>query len=192
MKELRRITTWAEGCFPETSGYPDEIGDTGGEPAVARVAHPKVLPGRGWGFNTLYEPPSDDDASEGVASDASSLARNERELEGTSSAQRNWPKRRKVENVLGDLPASTRPHPAGHLPSDQERREVLSESAVYQPRDVVPGIYSRPWAAAACSDDAGHGVPGAFLSLVGHNALDRVTKVYTERICRPLEHLSPF
>ena len=29
-------------------------------------------------------------------------------------------------------------------------------------------------------DCTGHGVPGAFMSLIGHNALERVTKVYTQ------------
>ena len=81
------------------------------------------------------------------------------------------------------------------LPSDQERREVLSESAVfYQPRDVVSGDFY--WFKAVGSrrvfsaiDCTGHGVPGAFLSLVGHNALDRVTKVYTEPH-KVLDHLN--
>ena len=72
------------------------------------------------------------------------------------------------------------------LPSEQERKEVIYDSAVfYQPRDVVSGDFywfksvgsRRMFAAIDCT---GHGVPGAFLSLVGHNALDRVTKVYTE------------
>ena len=55
----------------------------------------------------------------------------------------------------------------------------------YKPRDVVSGdfywfkaIGSRRMVAAI--DCTGHGVPGAFMSLVGHNILDRVSKVFTE------------
>ena len=32
----------------------------------------------------------------------------------------------------------------------------------------------------AAVDCTGHGVPGAFMSLIGHHALERVTKVYTQ------------
>ena len=94
-----------------------------------------------------------------------------------------------AEEILGDLQDSIsyalRIQQA-ILPSEQERREVIYDSAVfYQPRDVVSGDFywfksvgsRRMFAAIDCT---GHGVPGAFLSLVGHNALDRVTKVYTE------------
>ena len=155
----------------------------------------------GGAFNTPYEPLSDDDAlGKALLQMRSSLARNERELEGKvqQRTEELAQEKAKVENVLGDLQDSINYAlriQQAILPSDQERREVLSESAVfYQPRDVVSGDFY--WFKAVGSrrmfsaiDCTGHGVPGAFLSLVGHNALDRVTKVYTEPH-KVLDHLN--
>jgi serine phosphatase RsbU (regulator of sigma subunit) len=68
----------------------------------------------------------------------------------------------------------------------EDRAKVFEETAVfYRPRDGVSGDFYwfhsvgrvRMFSAIDCT---GHGVPGAFMSLIGHNALERVTKVYTQ------------
>ena len=72
------------------------------------------------------------------------------------------------------------------LPTEKEISEVFDNSAVfYRPRDIVSGDFyffrsvGRVILIAAV-DCTGHEVPGAFMSLVGYNALSHVTKVFTE------------
>ncbi|MBP8822031.1 MAG: SpoIIE family protein phosphatase [Flavobacteriales bacterium] len=68
------------------------------------------------------------------------------------------------------------------LPPEQRIRELLPGSFVlYRPKDIVSGDFY--WVEAigdqivfAAVDCTGHGVPGAFMSLVGHNGLNRVVK----------------
>ena len=71
------------------------------------------------------------------------------------------------------------------LPSEQFIREMFPQSFVlFKPKATVSGDFywfknsggKKIFAAADCT---GHGVPGAFMSLVGHNVLNQVTKVYT-------------
>lgn len=71
------------------------------------------------------------------------------------------------------------------LPSDDYIRELFPDSFVfYRPKATVSGDFywfrqqagKKIFAAADCT---GHGVPGAFMSLVGHNVLNQVTKVFT-------------
>ena len=68
------------------------------------------------------------------------------------------------------------------LPLDQRIRELLPGSFVlYRPKDIVSGDFywvepidgKTVFAAVDCT---GHGVPGAFMSLVGHNGLNQVVK----------------
>lgn len=70
------------------------------------------------------------------------------------------------------------------LPSVDAIREIFPQHFVlYRPKATVSGDFywfankgkKRMFAAADCT---GHGVPGAFMSLVGHNALNQATKVY--------------
>ena len=208
VKELKRaLYHMGRGVLPpgDVRVTPDEIGDMA--LAVNRLSQGLARTQKfsqevgGGAFNTPYEPLSDDDAlGKALLQMRSSLARNERELEGKvqQRTEELAQEKAKVENVLGDLQDSINYAlriQQAILPSDQERREVLSESAVfYQPRDVVSGDFY--WFKAVGSrrmfsaiDCTGHGVPGAFLSLVGHNALDRVTKVYTEPH-KVLDHLN--
>ncbi len=72
------------------------------------------------------------------------------------------------------------------LPSDSVIQEMFPKSFVmYRPKDVVSGDFywfkkassKRIFAAIDCT---GHGVPGAFMSLVGYNVLNQVTKVFTK------------
>lgn len=56
---------------------------------------------------------------------------------------------------------------------------------LYKPRDIVSGDFywfktSGKKKLFAVVDCTGHGVPGAFMSLVGHNVLNQVTKVFTK------------
>lgn len=68
------------------------------------------------------------------------------------------------------------------LPLDQRIKELLPGSFVfYRPKDIVSGDFywvepvggKTVFAAVDCT---GHGVPGAFMSLVGHNGLNQVVK----------------
>ena len=68
------------------------------------------------------------------------------------------------------------------LPLDRRIKELLPGSFVlYRPKDIVSGDFY--WVEAigekivfAAVDCTGHGVPGAFMSLVGHNGLNQVVK----------------
>jgi serine phosphatase RsbU (regulator of sigma subunit)/HAMP domain-containing protein len=70
------------------------------------------------------------------------------------------------------------------LPGADAIREVFPNHFVmYRPKATVSGDFY--WFANkgkklmfAAADCTGHGVPGAFMSLVGHNALNQATKVY--------------
>ncbi|MDG1674237.1 MAG: HAMP domain-containing protein, partial [Flavobacteriales bacterium] len=199
VKELKRaLLHMGRGVLPEQDVRvtSDEIGDMA--VAVNRLAQglsrtQKFSQEVGGGdFDTPYEPLSDDDTlGKALLQMRTSLAENERELEGkvTERTEELARQKARAEEILGDLQDSIsyalRIQQA-ILPSEQERREVIHDSAVfYKPRDVVSGDFfwfksvgsRRMFSAIDCT---GHGVPGAFMSLVGHNALDRVTKVFTE------------
>lgn len=72
------------------------------------------------------------------------------------------------------------------LPNTGSVRQIFNKSFVfYVPKAVVSGDFywfkniggKKLFAAADCT---GHGVPGAFMSLVGHNFLNHVTKVFLD------------
>ncbi|MBL7946572.1 MAG: SpoIIE family protein phosphatase [Flavobacteriales bacterium] len=68
------------------------------------------------------------------------------------------------------------------LPPEKRIRELLPESFVYyRPKDIVSGDFY--WVdrvdgrvAFAAVDCTGHGVPGAFMSLIGHNGLNQAIR----------------
>lgn len=66
------------------------------------------------------------------------------------------------------------------LPSDSEIKKQLPESFIYfQPRDIVSGDFYwlstiREKIIIACVDCTGHGVPGAFMSLIGNTLLNEI------------------
>ncbi|TAD99948.1 MAG: hypothetical protein EAZ97_07340 [Bacteroidetes bacterium] len=77
------------------------------------------------------------------------------------------------------------------LPSDQEINSFLPNFVVfYQPKDIVSGDFywfnkvqfdGKTKIFVAVADCTGHGVPGAFMSLIGYNALNEVVsemKIY--------------
>jgi serine phosphatase RsbU (regulator of sigma subunit)/HAMP domain-containing protein len=175
---------------------PDEVGDMAMavnrlSEGLSRTQKFSLEVGSGQ-FNTPYEPLSEDDElGKALLQMRSSLEANERELEGKVEERTEELERQKTraESVLRDLQDSivyAKRIQDAIIPSEQERREVLQDSAVFfAPRDEVSGDFywfkavgsRRMFAAIDCT---GHGVPGAFLSLIGHNSLERVTKVYTE------------
>jgi serine phosphatase RsbU (regulator of sigma subunit) len=72
------------------------------------------------------------------------------------------------------------------LPSPSSIQKLFPQHFIlFMPKDVVSGDFywiqdqgnKTLFAAADCT---GHGVPGAFMSLIAHNALNHVTKVYTK------------
>lgn len=68
------------------------------------------------------------------------------------------------------------------LPDDDMTYSLLRESFVlYRPKDIVSGdfywiVSSDAYVYAAVVDCTGHGVPGAFMSMVGYNALNNAVK----------------
>ncbi len=68
------------------------------------------------------------------------------------------------------------------LPPDKRIREMLPDSFVYyRPKDIVSGDFYwfekvRDKVVFAAVDCTGHGVPGAFMSLIGHNGLNQAVK----------------
>jgi len=70
------------------------------------------------------------------------------------------------------------------LPADAEIKKYLSESFIYyQPKDIVAGDfywmeYLDGMTYIAAADSTGHGVPGAMVSVVCSNALNRAVKEF--------------
>lgn len=68
------------------------------------------------------------------------------------------------------------------LPPEKRMSELLPESFVYfRPKDIVSGDFywldqAGDKVVVAAVDCTGHGVPGAFMSLIGHNGLNQVVK----------------
>jgi serine phosphatase RsbU (regulator of sigma subunit) len=95
----------------------------------------------------------------------------------------------RVTHLYNDLQASIRYAQRlqeSFLPGDDYIKALFPDSFVFfKPKATVSGDFywfkmqggKKIFAAADCT---GHGVPGAFMSLVGHNVLNQVTKVYTK------------
>lgn len=68
------------------------------------------------------------------------------------------------------------------LPPEKRIKELLPESFVYyRPKDIVSGDFywfegMEERVVFAAVDCTGHGVPGAFMSLIGHNGLNQAVK----------------
>jgi serine phosphatase RsbU (regulator of sigma subunit)/HAMP domain-containing protein len=182
-----------DGPVPIT---PDEIGDMA--VAVNRLAeglHRTRVFSQAVGsgdFTSPYEPLSEEDSlGHALLSMRDDLATTERELEmkvENRTAEMSEQKQR-AEELYSDLRASINYAlriQEAILPTKKEVSEVFDNASVfYRPRDIVSGDFYffqsvgriRLLAAVDCT---GHGVPGAFMSLVGYNALNHVTKVYTK------------
>ncbi len=66
------------------------------------------------------------------------------------------------------------------LPSKEYIFQKLKKAFIlYQPKDIVSGDFywfaeKNNWKIFACVDCTGHGVPGAFMSMIGHNLLHQI------------------
>ena len=191
-----------DGPVPIT---PDEIGDMA--VAVNRLAeglHKTRVFSEAVGsgdFNAPYAPLSEEDSlGHALLSMRDDLATTERELEikvENRTAEMSAQKQR-AEELLSDLQDSISYAlriQTAILPTKKEVSEVFDQASVfYRPRDIVSGDFYffhsvgrvRLLAAVDCT---GHGVPGAFMSLVGYNALRHVTKVFTQP-CKILDKLN--
>ncbi|MBL6448532.1 SpoIIE family protein phosphatase [Fulvivirga sp. 29W222] len=82
------------------------------------------------------------------------------------------------------------------LPSKEKFEQLLPQSFVlFKPRNVVSGdfywineLYNEKIAVAAV-DCTGHGVPGAFMSMIGSNALDSIVNTYVDEPDKILHEL---
>jgi serine phosphatase RsbU (regulator of sigma subunit)/HAMP domain-containing protein len=143
-------------------------------------------------FSAPYVPLSAEDAlGHAIIKMRDELESNELELEGKvrSRTAEVQEQKARIETLYGDLRDSinyAERIQQAILPSKRERSMVFENAAVfYRPRDVVSGdFYWFHKVGPACMfsavDCTGHGVPGAFMSLIGHHALEHVTKVYTQ------------
>lgn len=79
------------------------------------------------------------------------------------------------------------------LPSDSKMKHHLPDSFVlYKPKDIVAGDFYwlekvDDWVLVAVADCTGHGVPGAMLSVICNNAMNRAVREF--RITNPAEIL---
>ncbi len=70
------------------------------------------------------------------------------------------------------------------LPPDSHMNRLVPDSFIlYMPKDIVSGdfYWAEEWGGKtliAVADCTGHGVPGAFMSIVGHNLLDQAVTVF--------------
>lgn len=163
-------------------------------------------------FTYKYEPLSDEDVlGHALLKMRDDLAENERILEQkvierTEEVVRQKEEiekqRQKLEELYKDVTDSIRYAKRlqdSILPPDGTIRRMLPESFVlFKPKDIVSGDFywffeSREKILFAAVDCTGHGVPGAFMSLVGANALNQAVKENDQtEPARILEDLNKF
>lgn len=164
-------------------------------------------------FSYKYEPLSDEDVlGHALLKMRDDLAENERILEQkvierTEEVVRQKEEiekqRQKLEELYKDVTDSIRYAKRlqdSILPPDLTIRRMLPESFVlFKPKDIVSGDFywffeRKDKILFAAVDCTGHGVPGAFMSLVGANALNQAVKEheFTEpaRILEDLNKIS--
>ncbi len=146
-------------------------------------------------FNYPYTPLSDEDVlGHALLKMRDDLAENERILEQkvierTEEVVRQKEEiekqRQKLEELYKDVTDSIRYAKRlqeSILPADSFVRELLPESFIlFKPKDIVSGDFywmyrKKESVLFAAVDCTGHGVPGAFMSLVGANALNQAVK----------------
>ncbi len=153
----------------------------------------------GGNFDAVYNPLSDDDElGKALLVMRDDLAANERMLEKKVEERTNEVveqkekverQKERVTQLYTDLTDSinyARRIQQTILPTDEYVHTLFPESFVlYRPKDIVSGDFywfkmagkKKMFAALDCT---GHGVPGAFMSLVGHNVLNQITKAFTQ------------
>jgi serine phosphatase RsbU (regulator of sigma subunit) len=99
--------------------------------------------------------------------------------------EQNEQRKELLENITASIKYARRLQ-ENILPSSKRVRELLPDSFIYfRPKDIVSGDFyfvnqydgKVVFAAVDCT---GHGVPGAFMSLVGHNALNQAIRLNPE------------
>ena len=154
--------------------------------------------GRGQ-FDTEYTPLSEEDVlGKTLLAMRDDLASYEREMEAKVAERTETLTRQtaqlesqgeEIRKLYTDLTSSidyARRIQGAILPSETLRKGVFDRQFVlYMPRDGVSGDFPwfhklDAWRMFAAVDCTGHGVPGAFMSLLGHNALQHIGKVYTQ------------
>jgi serine phosphatase RsbU (regulator of sigma subunit) len=154
--------------------------------------------GRGQ-FDTEYTPLSEEDVlGKTLIAMRDDLAGYEREMEAKVAERTETLTRQTAQleaqgdeltRLYNDLTSSidyARRIQGAILPSESNRRSIFDRHFVlYMPRDGVSGDFPwfhklDAWRMFAAVDCTGHGVPGAFMSLLGHNALQHIGKVYTQ------------
>ena len=159
-------------------------------------------------FNAKYMPLSEDDElGKALLKMRDDLAENERVLEKkviertnevVQKAQEIERQKEKVTELYNDLTDSinyAKRIQQTILPTDSQVIHLFPDSFVfYRPRDIVSGDFY--WVRASgkkklfsAIDCTGHGVPGAFMSLVGFNVLNQVSKVFVQP-AQILNHLN--
>lgn len=200
----RTLLYLGKGIYPRNTVRvtPDEIGDMAF--AVNRLVDGlkktrefSAEVGRG-NFDAQYVPLSEDDElGYALLKMRDDLAASERLLERKVEERTNevvqqkeeiTRQKERVTELYKDLTDSinyARRIQQAILPTREYILELFPNSFVfYRPRDIVSGDFywfknAGKKKLVATVDCTGHGVPGAFMSLVGHNLLNHVTKVFT-------------
>jgi len=180
-----------KGVFPEKAVV--STGDEIGEMSVAleqlvqglkRTTEFSREVGQG-NFAIDYEPLSEEDVlGKALLSMRDDLREKERELERKVQERTSelTLEKNKTEELLEGIRASIRyakKLQESILPSAKYIASILPENFIYfKPKDIVSGDFYfikevEGKVIFAAVDCTGHGVPGAFMSLVGHNALNR-------------------
>ncbi len=200
VRRLRAILIQlGKGVFPKTriASSNDEIGDMSSALAglvdgLKRTTDFSHALAAG-NFNAEYQPLSDEDVlGRALLMMRQELGERERVLEEKVRERTEETVRQKDEverqsrrvvelykNVTDSIRYAKRLQES-ILPLDERIHELLPGSFVlYRPKDIVSGDFY--WVEAvkgktvfAAVDCTGHGVPGAFMSLVGHNGLNQV------------------
>lgn len=191
VQKLKRILlSLGRGIFPEHRMQPtnDEIGEMSEAlndlvDGLKRTTDFSKQVGAG-NFDYHFEPLSPHDTlGHALLKMRDDLAENERILEEKvrQRTQEVVEQKQKVEGLYKDLTDSIRYAKrlqSSILPSDEWIEEKFPDSFVlFKPKDIVSGDFywfeesAKGQLVFAAVDCTGHGVPGAFMSLVGHNGL---------------------
>ncbi|MFT7155184.1 MAG: serine phosphatase RsbU (regulator of sigma subunit) [Parvicella sp.] len=216
VQELKRILLdLGKGIFPRSKIDPsnDEIG----EMSIAMNSLVHGLKGTTdfatevgkSNFEVPYTPLSDEDElGKALVKMRDELAESERILEQkvkdrtaevVQKAAEIEEQNEKLEELYTDVTASIRYAKRlqdSILPTDQFIKKVLPESFVlFKPKDIVSGdfywcVETEEKVLFASVDCTGHGVPGAFMSLIGANALNQIINKQVDNPAEILNQLN--
>jgi serine phosphatase RsbU (regulator of sigma subunit) len=216
VQELKRILLdLGKGIFPRSKINPsnDEIG----EMSIAMNSLVHGLKGTTdfatevgkSNFEVPYTPLSEEDElGKALVKMRDELAESERILEQkvkdrtaevVQKAAEIEEQNEKLEELYTDVTASIRYAKRlqdSILPTDQFIKKVLPESFVlFKPKDIVSGdfywcVETEEKVLFASVDCTGHGVPGAFMSLIGANALNQIINKQVDNPAEILNQLN--